>query len=192
MDRSLSVHEILQARILGWVDISFSRGSSWPGHQIKSRTLQADSWLFEPPGKRKSSLGVGKSRSCADKAKQRWLVVPDAFPCVDAESVLVAQLRPTLCGPTVYSLPGSSVHGILQARRLEWVAIPFSRVSSQPGTDLGLLHCRQILYHLSHQGSPKDNLWFGESVSPSVVSNSFANPCKNSLDWIFPCIFFRN
>ena len=33
---------------------------------------------------------------------------------------------------TVYSLPGSSVHGILQARILEWVAVPFSRVSSQP------------------------------------------------------------
>ena len=63
-------------------------------------------------------------------------MVPDAFPCVDAESVLVSQLRPTLCGPTIYSLPGSSVHGILQARRLEWVAIPLSRVSSQPGTDL--------------------------------------------------------
>ena len=31
-----------------------------------------------------------------------------------------------------FSLPGASVHGILQVRRLEWVAIPFSRGSSQP------------------------------------------------------------
>ena len=45
--------------------------------------------------------------------------------------VLVAQLCPTLCDPVDYSSPDSSVHGILQARILEWVAIPFSRGSSQ-------------------------------------------------------------
>ena len=45
--------------------------------------------------------------------------------------VLVAQLCLTLCDLTDYSPPGSSVHGILQARILEWVAIPFSRESSQ-------------------------------------------------------------
>ena len=36
-----------------------------------------------------------------------------------------------------YNLPGSSVHGILQARVLEWVAIAFCRGSSQPGIKLG-------------------------------------------------------
>ena len=44
--------------------------------------------------------------------------------------VLVAQLCPTLCDPMDCSLPGSSIHGILQARTLEWVAVPFSRGSS--------------------------------------------------------------
>ena len=44
----------------------------------------------------------------------------------------VAQSCPTLCDPVVCSLPGSSVHGILQARILEWVAISFSRGSSRP------------------------------------------------------------
>ena len=44
----------------------------------------------------------------------------------------VAQSCPTLCNPVDYSLPSSSVHGILQARILEWVAISFSRGSSQP------------------------------------------------------------
>ena len=39
---------------------------------------------------------------------------------------------PTLCDPMDYSPPGSSVHGILQARVLEWVAISFSRGSSPP------------------------------------------------------------
>ena len=43
----------------------------------------------------------------------------------------VAQSCLTLCDPMDYSLPGSSVHGVLQARVLEWVAISFSRRSSQ-------------------------------------------------------------
>ena len=45
-------------------------------------------------------------------------------------NVLVTQLCPTLCDPVEHSSPGSSVCGILQARTLEWVAIPFSRGSS--------------------------------------------------------------
>ena len=42
-------------------------------------------------------------------------------------SVLIPQYCLTLCNLMDYNLPGSSVHGILQARILEWVAIPFSR-----------------------------------------------------------------
>ena len=49
------------------------------------------------------------------------------------------------------SPPGSSVHGILQAGILDWVAIPSL-------ANTGLLHCRQILYRLSHQGSPSEYL----------------------------------
>ena len=44
--------------------------------------------------------------------------------------VLVTQLCLTLCNPMDCSLPGSSVHGIIQLRILEWVTIPFSRGSS--------------------------------------------------------------
>ena len=43
----------------------------------------------------------------------------------------VAQSCPTLCDLMDFSLPGSSLHGILQARVLEWVAISFSRGSSR-------------------------------------------------------------
>ena len=46
--------------------------------------------------------------------------------------VLVAQLCLTLCNPMIYSPPGSSVHGIFQARILEWLTISFSSGSSQP------------------------------------------------------------
>ena len=50
---------------------------------------------------------------------------------------LVAQLCATLCGLLGYSLPGSSAMGILQARILQWVAMPFSRVSFDPGIEPG-------------------------------------------------------
>ena len=69
--------------------------------------------------------------------------------------VLVIQSCPTLRDHMDCSLPGSSVHGTLQANLQEWVAIPFSRgFFPTQGSNLGLLHSRQILYHLSHQGSP--------------------------------------
>ena len=101
----------------------------------------------------------------------------------------VAPSCPTLCDPMDYT-----VYGILQARILEWAAVPFSRDLLNPGTEprsptlqadslpteppgkpkntgvgslsilqwifptqesnQGLLHCRQILYQLSYQGSP--------------------------------------
>ena len=65
----------------------------------------------------------------------------------------------TLCDPIDSSPPGSSVHGILQVRILERVAMPSSRGSSQPRdrTCMSYVSClgRRVLYHLSYQGSPK-------------------------------------
>ena len=49
------------------------------------------------------------------------------------------QLCPTLCNSTDYSPPSSSVHGILQARILEWVAMPSSRDLPHPGMELAPL-----------------------------------------------------
>ena len=69
--------------------------------------------------------------------------------------VKTAQLRPTFCNPMDYI-----VHGILQARILEGVAFPFSRGSSQPrDSNLGLPHCRRILYQVIHKGSPGILQW---------------------------------
>ena len=81
----------------------------------------------------------------------------------------VAQSCPTLCDPTDCSPPDSSVHGILQARILEWVAISFSRGSSWLRDST--LHCRQILYCLSHQGSP---------LTPSLCYISWYD-CERSM-----------
>ena len=62
--------------------------------------------------------------------------------------LLVTQSCPTLGDPMDCSPPGSSVNGILQARILEWLAIPFSRQSAQPWDWTWILYC------LSHKGSP--------------------------------------
>ena len=65
----------------------------------------------------------------------------------------------TLCNGMECSPPGSSVHEILQARILEWIGLPFSSpgIFLTQGSNpclLHLLHCRHILYPLSHLGSP--------------------------------------
>ena len=64
------------------------------------------------------------------------------------ESDAISQSCPTLCNPLDCNSPGSSVHGISQARILDWVAISFSRRSSWARNQTP--HCRQILYGLSH------------------------------------------
>ena len=54
--------------------------------------------------------------------------------------------------PMDCSLQGFSVHGIFQARVLEWGAILLQGIFPTQGLNLGLPHCRQTLYPLSHQG----------------------------------------
>ena len=68
--------------------------------------------------------------------------------------VLVTQSCLTLRDLMDCSLPGSSVYRILQERILEWVAFLSPGDHPDPGIYSGLLHCRQTLYCLSHQGSP--------------------------------------
>ena len=76
------------------------------------------------------------------------------------KKVLITLLCPTLCDPMDCSPPGCSFHGILQARILEWVAIPFFRGSSGPRDQTHVSYTgRRILYALSHQGSP-DQVYF--------------------------------
>ena len=76
----------------------------------------------------------GESLSALRAKDLKWsgiLLVKNLIQIMEVK-VLVAQSCPTRCDPMDYSPPGSSVHGILQARILEWVAFPFSRGSSQP------------------------------------------------------------
>ena len=63
--------------------------------------------------------------------------------------VKVAQSYPTCLRPHRLYSPWSS-----PGQTLEWGAVPFSGVLPNQGSNPGLLHCRQVLYQLSHQGSP--------------------------------------
>ena len=77
----------------------------------------------------------------------------------DIMHVKFLQLCPTLCNPRGCSLPGFSVHEILQARILDWVAMPSSRGSSwlRDQTHIFCTSCiADRFFLLSHQGSP---LW---------------------------------
>ena len=119
-----SVHGISQARLLESVAISFSRDLPNPGTEPSSPTLQVDSLPTEPSGKPQYFFDGGKILRIL-----RWKERKKGNE--------VAQSCPTLCNPVDCSLPGSSVHGILQARVLLWVAISFSRDLPNPGTEPG-------------------------------------------------------
>ena len=89
-----------------------------------------------------------------------WLfVTPWTAACqasLRKEETEVAQSFPTLCNPVDCSLPGSSVHGILQARILEWVAISFSRASSQPrDTQVSCIAGRCFILWATREAFPK-------------------------------------
>ena len=114
-----------------WSELPFPSGDRPDlGIEPRSLTMQADSLPSEPPG------------------KPRCRYLAEIYL-----SVLVAQSCPTLDDSIDCSPLGSSVHEMLQARILEWVAIPFARGSSLP-SEPDLPYFKQILYHMSHQGSP--------------------------------------
>ena len=94
----------------------------------------------------------------------RWTYISTSTLAVQHTSTVytctcsVAQLCPTLCIPVDdYRPPGSCVHGVIQARILEWVAISSCRGSSPPRHQthiLWLLHWQVDSLPLSHLGSP--------------------------------------
>ena len=110
---------------------------------------------------------VSSYSSCADSVLSwthyRWRKV----------KVCVTQLCPTLCNPMNCSLPGSSIHQILQARILEWVATPFSRGSSW---------CKDL-------GFPGGSDW-GSYGEPIVLQTVLSCRARNSwLTWIWEVNF---
>ena len=103
-----------------------------------------------------ANVSVLFNLTSSHRANTRPSILPMATP--SKVKVLVAQWCQTLCNAMGWRPSGSSVHGILQARMLEWVAISFSRVSSQPRKQTWVSTLQAYSYHLSHQGRPYGSL----------------------------------
>ena len=119
-------HGILQARILERVAIPFSKGSSLIRFVVSFHLFE----VFVCPY---LSLAVLANTQFTQLTSSSYL------QCVCV--CTVTQLCLTLCDPMDCRPPGSSVHGILQVRVLEWVVMPSSRGSSWPidGTQVSLI-----------------------------------------------------
>ena len=153
MDCSLlgsSVHGILQSRIWSVLPFHSPRDHLNTGIKPRSPALQANSLQSEPPGSPISMVIYYSLVKfyCRDldiirqKLAVNWVYfvkMNKELKFIASESE-VAQLCPTHFDPMDCSSPGSSFHGIVQARVLEWVAISFSRGSSWP-TDRTQVSC---------------------------------------------------
>ena len=145
-----SVHRMFQAKILEWVAISSSRGSSWPRDQsliFVPLALAGGFFTTEPPGKpvyhskEKNFRNIDLTRNIQNIYQQK--------------KVKVTQSCRTLCDPMDYT-----VHGILQARILEWVVFSLLQgIFPTQGLNPSLPRCRQIFYQLNHKGSARILEW---------------------------------
>ena len=136
-----------------WCPTAVSGGGSWSGQgEVQCSgsarsTLEVSTWSSEVVFLAKLlqvSLCSLPRNSVNLVILTLTFITSTSTPCC----CLVAQSCPTLCDSMDYSLLGSSVHGISQARILEWVAIPFSRGSSQPKDRTLVFYMgRRILYH---------------------------------------------
>ena len=104
---------------------------------------------------------------------------PTKGVCVLAKSL---QLCPTLCDPMDCSSPGSSVHGILRARILEWGCHALLQgIFPTQELNPGLLHCKHSLHLLSHQG----NQCLLKNKAPGYFR-------KASLSWVLLHLTLKN
>ena len=139
-----SIHGIPQARILEWVVMPFSIGSSQPRDWTQVSHIAGRFFTIWVTGEAQTQARLWINR-----------VQTSPILCLAAQSYL------TFGDPMDCSPPGSSIHWIIQARILVWVAVPFSReIFLTQRLNPGLQHCRQILYCQSHQGSSSFSMKF--------------------------------
>ena len=111
-------------------------------HEVRQGTWRQSRCLYQEPSKGSVHTGVEIPFLGVFGKKITYRHIYLSICCC-----LVSQSCPILCHPMDCSLPGSSIHGISQARTLEWVAISFSRGSSWP-RDRTCVSCigMQVLY----------------------------------------------
>ena len=152
-----------KARILEWVAIPFSRGSSWPRDQTWVSSIAGRFFTIWEPRKPK---------------------------CMHAAAAKLRQSCPTLCDPRNDSPPGSPVPGILQARTLEWVAISFSnawkwKVKMKPLSRVWLLATPWTAAYRAplSMGFSRQEYWSGLPlfyILASPKSNGHYTQCRSS------------
>ena len=140
---------------------------------------------------------------------QRNIPLFQRVTVTDSVLCLVAQLCPTDCNPVDCSPPGSSVHGNSPSKNTGMGCHALLKgIFPTQGSNPGLLHCRWILYHLSHQGNhffPYINTWnnfqgswleshgiinLGKETSKSACFCSVCQENKKSLSKISPFFSF--
>ena len=113
---------------------------AWKDWRQEEKGMTADEmvgWHHRLDGHElEQALGVGDGQGslvcCSSRGRKHQTQLSNWIQLINSLCVLVPQLCLTLCRLMDCSPPGSSAHGVLQARILEWVTIPFSRGSSQP------------------------------------------------------------
>ena len=115
-----SVHGIFQARVLEWGAIAFSDTYTAAAAKLDTSVVSNS---VQPHRRRPTRL----PRPWDSPGKNTGVVCHFLLQCMKVKSESeVAQSCPTLCDPMDCSPPGSSIHGIFQARVLEWGAVAFS------------------------------------------------------------------
>ena len=180
-----SVHGIFQARVLVWSAVSFSRRSSWPrdwtrvSHVVSSVQLLSCVWLFATPGTtaHQASLSITNCWSLPKPMSiDQW-----CHPTISSSVVPISSRLQSF--PASGSFPmsqlfasgGQSIEvsastSVLPMNTQDWSPLGwtgwislqskgllrvFSNTTVQKHQFFGVLHCRQTLYCLSHQGSPQ-------------------------------------
>ena len=88
----------------------------------------------------------------------------------------VAQLCPTLCDPMDYGPPGSSIHGIFQARVLEWSAIAFSATGDKEPLNGAVRSAGMLAHHLLSSLPPTRSVLLQCACADSLTSTSTSKP----------------
>ena len=126
-----------------------------------------------------------KTKELFHKMKSQPMELDKIFAnhILDESESEVTQLCPTLCNPMDCSLPGSSIHGIFQTRVLEWVALSFSRRSSQPRVWTQVSHIVGRCFTI--WATREAHIWDKRLISKMFILrnsyNSIANKTNNLI-----------
>ena len=173
-----SIHELFQARVLEWVAISFSRGSSWPRDQTGSPALWADALLSEPPGEPLTLL-IKKKKKTKKSIGLFSFLLWYKIKGLSFQFSSVPQSCPTLCDPMDCSTPGLTVHHPLPEftqTQVHWVgdAIQPSHPLSTPSRLLPSIFPSIRVFSNESVLIRWPKYWsFSFSISPSSIQDWF-------------------